>query len=185
MSSTPTTGFRIRRATTNDAAALADLGRRTFADAFADSNTAENLAAYLASTYRPDLQHAELIDPAMCTLVAVDGEALIAFAQLRRGPPSPGVVDPTALEVKRFYVDRVAQGSGLAYQLMADCTAYARAQGALSLFLGVFEQNVRAIRFYERCGFVTVGAQVFRVGTDDQRDLVLSCPLTTSEPATA
>ena len=179
------TPAQIRFATVADADALAAFGRRSFIDTFADTNPIGNLLAYVDSVYAPAIQQRELLDPAICCLVAVRDSELIAFAQLRRGKMSPGVHDPTAIELQRFYVDRSAHGTGLAQALMDRCLAYASDHGAGTLFLGVWEQNARALRFYAGRGFTEVGRQVFRMGDDEQQDLVLARSLAASDSATA
>lgn len=164
----------IRLAAVADAAALAELGRRTFSDAFAADNTPEDLAVFLDLTYSPQIQRDELQDPALTCLLAEQDGALVAYALLRTGKTSPYVIDPAAIELQRFYVDQPAHGTGLAHRLMQECVDHAAGLGASTVFLGVFERNVRAIRFYRKHGFEVVGSQVFRVGTDDQRDFVMA-----------
>ena len=102
----------IRRATGADAGALADLARRTFRDTFAASNTPEDMAAFLAATYTPDRQRAELADPAVATLLAVQDDAPVAFAQLRVGEPPACVATDRPVEIWRFYVDAPWHGRG-------------------------------------------------------------------------
>ena len=63
---------------------------------------------------------------------------------------------------------------------MRTCIASARAHGADWLWLGVWEQNPRAIAFYQKHGFRTIGEQTFVLGTDRQRDLVMALDLTTN-----
>ena len=170
----------IRPATAHDAAALSELARRTFSDAFAADNTAENLAAFLDATYSTAIQARELADPALRYLVAEQDGALVAFALLRTGTSSPFVADPTAVELQRIYVDRSHHGTGLAQTLMATVFDAATRLGAGALFLGVFERNTKALRFYAAQGFREVGTQTFVVGTDPQQDLVLVRDLTRS-----
>lgn len=174
----------IRSALPADAFALSELGRRTFAEAFGADNSPEDLRQFLDSTYQPDIQHRELLDPALAYLVAESDGELVGFALLRRNKASPYVTDPTAIEVQRFYVDRSFQGTGLAQGLMAACVAHATTLEAGTLFLGVWEQNPRAISFYRRQGFAEVGRQIFQVGSDPQHDLVLARPISLP-PATA
>ena len=163
----------IRTATRADAAALAVLGRRTFIDTFGDANTAADLAMFLDATYGEALQQRELDDPQQtCFIVESDG-VLLAFALLRRGASSPLVPDPAAVEIRRFYVDRAAHGTGMAQRLMARCIAYAGEHFAPVVYLGVWERNTRAIRFYATQGFTTAGVQPYRLGNDVQQDLVL------------
>ena len=159
----------VRRATPADAAALAELGARTFRDTFAEQNTAEDMRLYLANTYGEELQRREIEDPEIVTLVAENGGALVAFAQLRRSIEGYGDV-----ELARLYVDRGHHGQGLAQTMMNAAIDAARALGGATLWLGVWERNARAIRFYEKCGFTDVGSHPFLVGNDLQTDRVMT-----------
>src|SRR5688572_30226532 len=109
----------VRRATVADAEALAQIGARTFFETFAADNTPEDMRMFLASTWRPDLQRAEILDPGLDTLLACDaGGGLAGFAQLRVAQPPAGINVRSPVELKRFYVDRPWQGRGLASTLM-------------------------------------------------------------------
>lgn len=166
----------IRRATTDDAAMLATLGAQTFHDTFAEHNDPADMAAYLAVAYGPAIQRAELETPGVTYLVLEhEGEA-VAYAMLRAASSCDALDDPAPFEIKRFYVDRRWHGQGLADTLMAACEREAQAQGARSIWLAVWERNVRAMRFYARHGFAEVGSQAFLLGGDTQRDLVLARP---------
>lgn len=159
----------LRRAVSDDAAALAELGARTFADTFASQNTPEDMALYLSRTYTADLQRSEIEDSDIVTLVAEEDGALIGFAQLRGSLEAYGDV-----ELARLYVDRGHHGRGLAQTLMSAAIDAARDLGGDTLWLGVWERNARAIRFYEKCGFVDVGSHPFLVGNDLQTDRVMT-----------
>lgn len=159
----------IRRATGADAASLAELATRTFRDTFDAHNTPEDMQLYLARTYAEELQRREIEDPEIVTLVAEEDGALIAFAQLRRSLAEYGDV-----ELARLYVDRNQHGRGLAQTLMQASIDAARALGGRTLWLGVWEHNARAIRFYEKCGFVDAGSHPFLLGNDLQTDRVMT-----------
>lgn len=164
----------IRRATADDAAALAQFGARTFFETFAKDNTAEDMQLHLASAWAPALQRAEILDAQIDTLFAcgTDG-GLAGFAQLRAGHAPAGVATVQPVELLRFYVDRPWQGQGVASQLMLAVETQARARGARELWLGVWERNERAQAFYRKHGFRKVGTQIFVVGTDPQTDHVM------------
>ena len=152
------TAMRIRRATAADAEALAEIGARTFFETFAADNTAEDMRLFLESTWRPDLQRAEIQDPDLDTLLACDVTGAIAgFAQLRVAHPPAGIAVHAPVELKRFYVDKAWHGQGLARTLMQAAEQAARARGARELWLGVWERNERAQAFYRKCGFRKVG----------------------------
>jgi ribosomal protein S18 acetylase RimI-like enzyme len=168
---------RIRPAVDADAAALAALAERTFRAAFEADNTDADMAAHVAHSYAPARQAAEIADPALATLVAEHEGGLIAYAQLRRGPVPGCVTGRDAVEVWRFYVDQAWHGRGLARALMRAAAETAAAGDARTVWLGVWERNPRAIAFYGKAGFTTVGDQVFLLGRDAQRDLVMAAPV--------
>lgn len=168
----------IRPATLDDAVALAALGRRTFHDTFAAGNTPDDLAAFLDATYGEAQQRVELASPDLTFLVAEHDGTLTGFALLRRRKSSSLVTDPNAIELQRLYVDRPFHGSGLGKALMAECVRVATAAGATAIWLGVWERNARALRFYEAQGFTAIGQQVFVVGSDPQTDIVMLRRLT-------
>ena len=161
----------LRRATVDDAATLAELGRRTFDETFAPDNDPADIAAFLAATYGETQQRRELENASLVTLlVEADGEA-IAFAQLRR---AAAPAEANAVEIVRFYVDRPWHGRGVAQRLMAEAKRIAREElGAAAVWLAVWERNPRAIAFYEKCGFRDAGSQPFLLGSDLQTDRVM------------
>ncbi len=167
----------IRLAGPGDAAALAELGARTFRDAFEADNDPEDMALYVASSYGPDLQSAELCDAAMVTLL-VEGESRLAgYSQLREGPAPDGVGGQRPIELWRFYVERVWQGRGVAQALMTATIEAAAARGAGTVWLSVWQRNLRALAFYRKCGFEDRGEKAFILGNDRQTDRVMALAL--------
>ena len=173
-------GLVIRRGALHDAAALAALGARTFAETFGADNTPEDLRLYLANTYAEPLQQAELTDPDMRTLLVENGDNLVAFAQIRRGLAPTCVALPYPVEIWRFYVDRSWHGRGVAQTLMDAALAAARELGGRSAWLSVWERNSRAIAFYAKQGFAEMGSKVFVLGTDHQTDKVMAREIATT-----
>jgi GNAT superfamily N-acetyltransferase len=167
----------IRRATAGDIAALTAFGRRVFAATFGPDNDAADLQAYLDDTYNEQRQRTELDDPGIDTLLLESDGELAAFAQLRDATPGDGVTGPTPIELRRFYVDARWHGRGVAGTLLAETESAARGRGARTLWLGVWERNLRAQAFYRKRGFTVVGSQIFVLGSDPQRDLVMAKPL--------
>lgn len=165
--------MQIRRGVPDDAAALAAFAERTFVETFGAHNDPRDIAAYVERTYGVERQAAELTDPGVTTLLAHRDGRLVAFAQIRRHVPPPCVNDATAIELRRLYVDRPAQGSGVAQLLMAAVFEAARAAAARHVWLGVWDRNARAIAFYRKCGFTDVGSQPFVLGSDHQNDRVM------------
>lgn len=167
----------LRSATPDDAGALAAFGRRVFAATFGPDNDPADLAAYLDASYVEARQLADLTDPAVDTILAEADGAIAGFVQLRAGVAVEGVTGPAPVELWRLYVDARFHGRGLAARLLAAAEAAARRRGAGTLWLGVWERNPRAQAFYRKHGFAVVATQVFQLGSDAQRDLVMQKPL--------
>lgn len=164
----------IRPACANDAAMLAELGARTFRETFLEHNDPADIAAFVASTYAPAKQAAELADACVTLLVAeIDGVA-VGFAKLRAGAAPPCVVGEAPIELCRLYVTKDQLGRGVGEALMARSVDEAKRAGHASMWLGVWEKNPRAQRFYRRWGFALVGQHVFQVGSDSQTDLLMA-----------
>jgi ribosomal protein S18 acetylase RimI-like enzyme len=169
--------FTIRTAAPADAERLSELAVRTFRDTYAEHNRPENMAQYLAAHFSPQHQAEELADPQVATVVAEAGHQLIGYAQLRLGNPPDCVPGTDRLELSRFYVDRPWHGRGVAQALMTATVSEAAERGAPTLWLGVWERNVRGIAFYRKCGFAEVGTQTFVLGSDRQNDRVMALTL--------
>jgi ribosomal protein S18 acetylase RimI-like enzyme len=168
------TGLTIRRGVVADATALAHFAARTFAEAFGEQTAPDDLNAHLANTYTPALQAAELADPDVITLLALRGDSIVAYAQVRRNGAAPACIDTgDTVEVQRFYADSSVRGAGVARQLMERALDAAIELGGRHAWLGVWQNNERAIAFYRKAGFVPVGTTVYVVGSDHQTDHVM------------
>jgi diamine N-acetyltransferase len=163
---------RIRTATRDDAQRLSEFASRTFRETFAAQNTPENMEAYLSYAFSDARQSAEIKDPNTITLLADEDGTLVGYAQLATRMPPLCVPDRGAIELVRFYVDRACHGRGIAQQLMQAVEHAAVARGQ-AIWLGVWEHNLRAIAFYQKCGFADVGSHEFLLGTDRQTDRIM------------
>lgn len=163
----------IRPAGPGDAGLLAELGATTFRDTFGAHNRPEDLEAYLAASFSPAQQAAELASPGTCVLLAEHRDQAVGYAQLVLAEPNLVGVPGPSVEIRRFYVVRAWQGRGLAQRLMAASLDHARQLGGRTVWLGVWQHNARAIAFYEKCGFRIAGTQEFRLGADRQTDWVM------------
>jgi len=177
--------LRIRPASITDAPRLSRLGAATFRETFEGENTPEDMARYLAAAFTPERQAAEIADPAGTVLLAerrgprgdTDDAELVGYVHLVSGPAPEAVRGPSPLELKRLYVARAWHGHGVAQALMDAALDAARARGAETLWLGVWERNPRAAAFYAKYGFARVGEHTFVLGADAQTDWLLARPL--------
>ncbi|HEV7903492.1 MAG TPA: GNAT family N-acetyltransferase [Pyrinomonadaceae bacterium] len=171
MSQNP--GLTIRRANPEDASLLTELGGRTFSETFAADNSPEDMAAYLAASFNPAQQTAELNDPASTFFIAEVGGLAAGYAQLHAGELAEGVEGSKPVELVRLYVSREWLGRGVGEALMRACVDEARRAGHETMWLGVWERNGRAQAFYRKWNFRAVGEHVFHLGSDPQRDILM------------
>jgi GNAT superfamily N-acetyltransferase len=163
----------VRRARTDEARLLAKLGAQTFAETFAQDNTPENMAAYLADSFSVERLTAELIDPLSIFFIAeVDGIAA-GYAMIHSGEALAEVTGDKPIELVRLYVSQKWLGRGVGPALMRECIEQARALGFQTIWLGVWERNHRAQAFYLKWNFHEVGEHPFQLGSDLQRDLLM------------
>ena len=169
----------VRTATLADAGRLSRLAAATFRETFEGENTPEDMARYVAESFGPERQAAEIGDPAGTVLLAEHDAELVGYAHLTSGPAPAAVEGAAPLELKRLYVARTWHGQGVAQALMNAVLDAARARGAETLWLGVWERNPRAVAFYGKYGFARVGERTFVLGTDLQTDWILARQLAT------
>lgn len=168
-------GVTYRIATPEDAAPMAELGRRSFTETFGHLYSPENLAAFLVN-HSEEKWAAELADPAFAVRVAEEDGRLAGYAKL--GPPTlPFEPQGASIELRQFYVLSPWHGRGVARALMDWVLAEAKARGADDLYLSVFVDNHRARRFYARYGFEYVGLYAFMVGSHADEDHVMRLSL--------
>ena len=148
--------------------------KRLWRDTYDGLIPASELEQYLAETFGPSQQAAELADPACRTLVLAEGGALLGYASLRAKAPEVEAPFDNPLEVARFYVDQSLHGRGAARSLMAAVLAHAASAGHDGVWLQVWEQNPRALRFYAKAGFTDEGETIFMVGSLSYRDRLLT-----------
>jgi ribosomal protein S18 acetylase RimI-like enzyme len=174
-----TADVRIRAARPDEAAALAELAAATFALACPPHTTADAIAAFLRDVLAPANFEVFLADRARLLLVAEDAAGtLTGYTMLVFGDPADADaarainIRPTA-ELSKCYVRAEAHGTGTAAALMTATIDAARERGAAGAWLGVNQENVRALRFYGKHGYRQVGIKRFLVGERYEDDFVL------------
>ncbi len=169
------TTIDIRQATTDDARPLTDLAYTTFWDAFAahPKNAPDDLNHYMRQAFNVEQITAELADEKNIFLLAeIEGE-LAGYSKLILDNIEPGVTATQPVELSRLYSQQKFLGKGVGQTLMDACFERAKNDGRDVMWLGVWEYNPRAQRFYEKNGFRVVGSHTFQLGSDPQTDLLM------------
>lgn len=165
---------QIRQACEQDLEVLIEIGASTFRDTFSDSNSEVDMEKSLAEQFAPDQLLRELRTPGsrFFLLFGEEGRCL-GYSKLNTGSAQTEPEDPEALELQRLYVRKEAHGTGFGQMLFDVAIHLAETEGHPYLWLGVWEHNLRARRFYERNGFQVFGQHTFVLGDDPQCDLLM------------
>ena len=169
------TEILIRQAVPEDAELLTDLAFKTFWDAFAahPKNAPHDLADYMRKAFSFEQIERELNDPkSSFQLAEIEGE-LAGYSKLIFDNIEPGITAERPVELNRLYSHQSFLGQGVGQMLINKCFETAAEKGSDVMWLGVWEYNPRAQRFYEKNGFRVVGQHLFLLGTDPQTDLLM------------
>lgn len=173
------TAPRVRALAPTEAPALTTFAERLFRETYSEGYDPADIDQYVANAFSPARQAAELSEPGSRVYVVEDPrDGLLGFAYLRESTPPPALAGKFAVEIARFYIDRPWHGLGIARVLMAACVADARSRSADALWLLVYQQNARAVAFYEKSGFERAGTQPFQLGSRVDQDWVMVRRLT-------
>jgi len=169
----------LRAAIPDDAEALAPFAQRVFRWTFDGDpdHRPEDMAIHLATALSADALRGEISDRRVWYFLAEQERAICGYLKLEDAAPPACVTLPRPLELARLYLDPAQHGRGLAQAFVRHTLRFAAEHGFQSIWLGVWHRNVRARRFYEKCGFVHCGEHPFLLGNDRQSDLVYQRPL--------
>jgi ribosomal protein S18 acetylase RimI-like enzyme len=165
--------IHIRQISIHDLPALQTIGRKTFVETFAASNSEENLARYLAEGFSEEKLAAELKNESSAFYFAEEEDKILGYLKVNVGEAQNEPQDPDALEIERIYVLQEFHGKGVGLMLYEQALSIALEQNAPYIWLGVWEKNSRAIRFYENQGFVAFDQHIFQLGEDAQTDILM------------
>ena len=163
----------IQPAQFSDAPTLRDLMEQTFIDTYAVFNTPENMQKHIAERFELAQVQQELQDATVQYLLMKQNEQLIGFAKLVKDHSAEGLEEQKVVEIERIYVSHAHHGQKLGAKLMQACLDWSKEAGFNTVWLGVWEQNQKALAFYQKMGFQRFGEHVFVLGTEVQNDFLM------------
>jgi ribosomal protein S18 acetylase RimI-like enzyme len=158
-------------------AALQQIGRQTFSETFAESNSAENMAKYLEEEYSYEKLNAELNDPNSIFYFAKMDQNVIGYLKLNFGASQTELKDKNALEIERIYVLKEFHGKKVGQLLFDKAIEIAKEYHVTYVWLGVWEENKRALQFYTKNGFIEFDQHIFVLGDEAQTDIMMKLEL--------
>lgn len=165
--------IRIKRATFDELKVLQEVSRRTFSEAFSDTNTEADMQHYLSVNFSLKKLGAELNENDSRFYIAWDEQNPIGYLKVNFAQAQTDLKENHSLEIERIYVLNAYYGKKVGQLLCQHAVDVAAESGKSSVWLGVWENNARAIRFYEKNGFVAFGTHGFKLGDDEQTDVLM------------
>ena len=167
----------IKKASLNDIAQLQKIGRQTFSETFSDGNSDENMKKYLDESFSLEKLTSELSDQNAAFYFALIDDQAIGYLKLNFGQSQTELKDTAALEIERIYVLKEFHGKKVGQVLYETAIQVAKQARASYVWLGVWEENPRAINFYKKNGFVAFDKHIFKLGDDEQTDIMMKLQL--------
>ncbi len=170
-------GIEIQKVTLNDIDQLQKIGRQTFYETFSTGNTEENMTKYLNEGFSIDKLTTELNDKNAEFYFATHNDNVIGYLKLNFGQSQTELQDDKGLEIERIYVFKDFHGKSVGQILYDKAIHIARQKNTDYVWLGVWEENPRAINFYKKNGFVEFDKHIFKLGNDEQTDIMMKLKL--------
>lgn len=163
----------IRECMIDDLVMLREISYRTYNETFKYWNTPSNMADYLEKAFNMSKMQDELLNDSSKFYFLYADEKLAGYLKLNEGLAQTDIKDSDSMEIERIYVLKEFHGKALGSVLMNKAIEIAKAREKKYLWIGVWENNDKAMKFYKRNGFYIIGQHSFFMGNDEQTDLIM------------
>ena len=167
----------FKKCTTSDLDTLVKISKDTFVAAFEKDNDPTDFQEYLQKAFSPETLKMELENPDSIFYFVFVGETLVGYFKLNWNSAQTDVNDKNAMELERIYVTETHQGKKIGAQMLAEIVSLGKKLNKAYVWLGVWEHNPKAIRFYQKHGFQKFGEHPYYIGNDEQTDWLLRLDL--------
>jgi diamine N-acetyltransferase len=169
--------IEIEKVTLNDIDKLQKIGRQTFQETFSESNSEKNMKNYLEEGFSKEKLTAEINDENSEFYFVIIHSEVIGYLKINFGESQTELKDSKALEIERIYVLKEFHGKRVGQLLYDKAILIAKQKKTEYVWLGVWEENPRAISFYKKNGFVEFDKHIFKLGEDEQTDIMMKLKL--------
>jgi ribosomal protein S18 acetylase RimI-like enzyme len=163
----------INKAFIEDLETLQSIGKETFIETFSESNSEEEMDLYLEKSFNKEKLTNELNNPNSFFFIAWEEDHPIGYLKLNSGDAQTELQDETSIEIERIYVKSSHQGKKVGQLLYDQALNIAKEHQKKYIWLGVWEENLKAVNFYIKNGFVEFDKHIFRLGNQEQTDLMM------------
>lgn len=167
----------IQKVTLIDIDQLQKIGRQTFSETFSGDNSEESMKKYLDENFSVEKLTDELNNKNSEFYFARLENTVIGYLKLNFGESQTELKDNKALEIERIYVPKEFHGQNIGQILYEKAIQVAKQKDTDYIWLGVWEENMRALSFYKKNGFTEFDKHIFKLGNDEQTDIMMKLQL--------
>jgi len=171
------TNIQIKEISLNDIDQLQKIGRKTFQETFSESNSEENMKNYLEEGFSTEKLTKELTNKDSQFYFATLENEVIGYLKVNFGESQTELKGEKSLEIERIYVSKEFHGKKVGQLLYEKAIQVAKDKNVDYVWLGVWEENLRAISFYTKNGFIEFDKHIFKLGNDEQTDIMMKLKL--------
>ncbi|MGD1318177.1 GNAT family N-acetyltransferase [Chryseobacterium sp. 2R14A] len=163
----------LRKIEEKDVKSLQEIAKQTFFDTFSPHNTAENMEKYLNEGFTTEKLTSEIQNENSQFYFALSDNEVIGYLKVNSGDAQTELQDENSLEIERIYVSKDFHGKKVGQILYDKALEIAKNKNLKYVWLGVWEENHRAVQFYKKNGFVEFHQHIFLFGDEEQTDLMM------------
>lgn len=151
----------MERLTPADAALLAQMGGQSLIESHGHSAPAEIMQAYRQKSFSEEACRAELVEEQNIFFAVFFNNSPAGYSKIILHTPHLAVDLQPVTKLERLYLLQEFYGLKLGHRLLQQAIAFSKENADTGMWLEVWKGNERAIRFYQKQGFQTVGELEF------------------------
>ena len=171
--------IEIRKASLSNLEIIQHISKQTFSETFSEINTPENMEKYLQENFNTAQLTLEINNPDSPFYIAFCDSEPVGYLKLNLGNSQTETIKDETIEIQRIYVLKAFHGKKIGQLLLDQAIKVAQEYRVDYIWLGVWEENHRALQFYAKNGFVTFDKHIFILGNDQQTDLLMKLQIKT------
>ncbi|BCN29735.1 GNAT family N-acetyltransferase [Anaeromicropila herbilytica] len=153
------------------------IGERTFYETFSDENATEDMESYLKENFSYEQLESEVNNQGSRFYIVEHNNNVVAYMKANFDTAQTEIGHDNSLEVQRIYILKEYKGKHIGKRLMEKAIELAKSNDLKYMWLGVWENNINAIKFYEKQGFEIFDSHIFKLGDDEQTDYLMKLVL--------
>ncbi len=156
---------------------LREISKKTFYETFIYGTSVKDMEDYLKDNFSYNQLELEMKNKNSRFYKVENDEKIIAYLKLNYSVVHENNEFEEALEIQRIYIDKDYKGMHIGKKLIEKAVEVAKCKNLEYIWLGVWEKNSAAIKFYEKLGFSKYSTHIFKLGEDAQTDNLMKLVL--------